>query len=98
MPTHEFDFSRVVYSPDIEKMIKEKMQEVPVEAAEAVSIWGTPDDCIEKIESFIEAGATYFPLMLLQNLGYWGPPEGEMKDAMKLIGTRVLPYFREENR
>ena len=97
MPTHEFDFSHLIYSPDIEKKIKEKMHDVPVEAAEAVSIWGTPDDCIEKIESYIEAGATYFPLMLLQNVGYWGPSEKEMEDAIELIGTRVLPYFREKN-
>ncbi len=96
MPTHEFDFAHVTYSPDTEKKIKEKMKEVPIEAAEKVSIWGTPDDCIEKIERYIQAGATYFPLMLLQNVGYWGPPEREMREAMKLIGTKVLPYFREK--
>ena len=97
VPTHEFDFSRVIYSPDMEKKVMEKMKDVPIEAAEKIVVWGTPDDCIEKFERFIQAGATYFALMILQTLGYWGPPERERKEAIKLIGSKVLPYFREKN-
>jgi len=97
VPTFEFDFSRVIYSPHIEKRIMEKIEEVPIEAAEKVAVWGTPDDCIERFEKYIQAGATYFPLMVLQTLGYWGPTEREFEEAIKLIGNKVLPYFQEKD-
>lgn len=96
VPTHEFDFSRVIYSPDVEKKIMEKMKEVPLEAAEKIVVWGTPDDCIERFEKFIKVGANYFVLMVLQTVGYWGPPEKARREAIKLIGSKVLPYFKDE--
>ena len=90
MPTHEFDLSRLLCSADIEKKFREKAEEVPIEAAEEIAIWGTPDDCISKIERFIEAGATHLVLAL------YALPDKQIDDAINLIGKKVIPYFREK--
>lgn len=50
---------------------------------------GTPDDCIGAIEKWIDAGARYFVIILLD-------PVIKIDKVLKLYGEKVIPYFREE--
>lgn len=50
---------RVLSSRESDFLIKEFMKEVPMEAVEAISVFGTIDDCIEKIERYVKLGARH---------------------------------------
>ena len=59
---------------------------VPDEAVKAFSLTGTPEDIIPQIEALIDAGTTHIA---------FGPPHGpDSQEAVRLLGERVLPYFR----
>ena len=63
---------------------------VPDAALRAFAITGTADDAIVQIEALIAAGATHIS---------FGPPLGpDPHAALKLIGERILPYFRNSGR
>jgi len=51
-----------------------------------LAIVGTPDDAIEQIESLAELGMTQV------NIG--GPLGPDPREAISLVGERVIPYFR----
>ena len=59
---------------------------VPDEAVHAFSLTGTPGEIIPKIEALVDAGATHIA---------FGPPLGpDFKESIRLLGEKVLPYFR----
>lgn len=64
-------------------------EEVPLEAIEKCFIFGTPDECVEKIEKFIRAGARHFVL------GIRATNENGFLNAVKLYADKVIPYFKE---
>jgi len=52
-----------------------------------IAIYGTPDDCIERIEALIGRGLTHVR---------FGPPLGpDPEETIRLVGERIIPYFRE---
>jgi 5,10-methylenetetrahydromethanopterin reductase len=52
-----------------------------------LAIHGTPDDCIDRIEKLIEKGLTHIR---------FGPPLGpDPKEAIRLLGEKIIPYFRD---
>lgn len=60
---------------------------VPESALRAFSASGTPADIIPEIEEIIESGATHIA---------FGPPLGpDFDEALELLGTEVLPYFKQ---
>jgi alkanesulfonate monooxygenase SsuD/methylene tetrahydromethanopterin reductase-like flavin-dependent oxidoreductase (luciferase family) len=64
-------------------------EEIPNEVALRAALWGTPDDCIQQLESFIKAGLRH-PIL------FFIPTPNETVDEMiRLFGTKVIPYFRE---
>jgi phthiodiolone/phenolphthiodiolone dimycocerosates ketoreductase len=63
-------------------------EDVPLEAIEKCFIFGTPDECIEKIEEFIRAGARHFVL------GIRAADEKRFLDSIKLYADRVIPHFK----
>ena len=54
-------------------------------------IIGTPDECIERIERYIDAGVRHFLL------GFHAANETGFFDAVKLYGEQVLPHFKEQS-
>jgi 5,10-methylenetetrahydromethanopterin reductase len=62
---------------------------IPKEAAIEFSIAGNVEDCIDKIDEYIKAGAKHF---LLINVGP-NPPK-----VLKAYGEEVIPYFRSKQR
>jgi alkanesulfonate monooxygenase SsuD/methylene tetrahydromethanopterin reductase-like flavin-dependent oxidoreductase (luciferase family) len=70
--------------------LRKHINEVPTEIAEQVSIFGRPENCIERIEDYIQAGVTHFILC---------PVEAELTGARgyyERFARSVLPYFKEK--
>jgi len=82
--TKEFDWLKLLVKEDTERRIKTHLDEVPVEAAEQIAIFGTPDQCIERIEEFTKAGVTHFIFAI-----------HPLNGSYKLLGEKVIPYFRD---
>lgn len=76
---------RGIFSAETFNKIKELASHVPDNYAEKVCIFGTVDDCISKLEKFIDAGATGF---LLAN------SSSDYDFAMEKLGKEIIPYFR----
>jgi phthiodiolone/phenolphthiodiolone dimycocerosates ketoreductase len=52
-------------------------------------IWGTPDDCVEQVEDFVEAGCRH---MIFGIRGH------NFKEVIGLLGNDVISHFREEEK
>jgi alkanesulfonate monooxygenase SsuD/methylene tetrahydromethanopterin reductase-like flavin-dependent oxidoreductase (luciferase family) len=59
---------------------------VPRELVEEITIIGTVDQCISKIEKYLDAGATS---LMIANLS----PEQER--VFEVYGNKIFPYLRE---
>jgi 5,10-methylenetetrahydromethanopterin reductase len=52
-----------------------------------LAIYGTPDDCINRIEKLVEKGLKHIR---------FGPPLGpDPETTIQLIGKEIIPYFKE---
>lgn len=51
-----------------------------------LGIYGTPEECVKKIEQLVSAGVTHVSL--------GGPMGPRPREAIRLIAEKVLPYFR----
>lgn len=69
-----------------------KGEDVPLEAIERCFIFGTPDECVEKIEKFIRAGARHFVL------GIRAGNEKGFLNAIRLYADKVILHFKENPR
>jgi alkanesulfonate monooxygenase SsuD/methylene tetrahydromethanopterin reductase-like flavin-dependent oxidoreductase (luciferase family) len=71
---------------------KELMKAIPENEATRVTISGTPDDAIERIEEFVDAGVQLFVL--------WQPYENrkDLIETVKTYKTKILPYFVKKQR
>jgi len=65
----------------------ENIEEIPLEIVDRCCIFGTPDDCISKIEKFVNKDVSYFIAQGLHQLGYKG---------LKLFAKKVIAYFKED--
>ena len=76
----EFDYSRLIPDETTESKIKKFSETVPLEAVRVTAIYGTPQDCIKKIEEFRAAGVTYLILR---------PPE--LENNLRLFNGDIRP-------
>jgi phthiodiolone/phenolphthiodiolone dimycocerosates ketoreductase len=83
--TREFDWLKLLVKQDTENRIKDHLGEVPADAAEQISIFGTPDQCIDRIGEFTKAGVTHFIFAI-----------HPLNGSYKLLGEKVIPYFHEQ--
>ncbi len=66
-------------------------QEIPDEVALKVALWGTPDDCIQRLECYMKSGLRHVVLFFVST-------PGETVDRMvELFSTKVIPYFRSSS-
>jgi len=79
----------LVFSNRMIERLSRKLRELPEEPIHQRIIFGRPDDCIDRIEKYMEAGAKHFVISLL------APPEKCM-DLLKLFTEKVVAYLREE--
>jgi len=83
--TEEFDWNNLTVDKETAQRVREHIPEVPDEPCEEVTIFGRPDDCIEKIDRYIRSGVTHFEFEVV----------GPYKEACRLLAEKVIPYFRE---
>lgn len=62
------------------------IEEVPLEIIDKSTVFGTPDNCISKIEKYVKKGVSCFIAQGMTQLG----PEG-----LKLFSDKVINYFKE---
>ena len=72
-------------SPNL-KNITDLKASIPEEVALKTVIWGTPDDCIEQIESFVKVGCNHVVFAIRGQ---------DLDNVVAMFGTKVLPYFRK---
>ena len=56
--------------------------------------YGTPEDCIRYVQRLFDAGAD--EILFLSQMG--GVPHEAIMETIELIGSEVIPHFREEAR
>ncbi|MEM3043871.1 MAG: LLM class flavin-dependent oxidoreductase [Candidatus Bathyarchaeia archaeon] len=86
--TREFDWSHLLVEEDTAKKIEEHLGEVPEEVARDITIYGTVDDCIGRIEDYIEAGVTDFAFFMEFQDKY------RADEVLKMMGEKIVPYFK----
>jgi 5,10-methylenetetrahydromethanopterin reductase len=64
-----------------------KAQALVTDEMAQLAIFGTPAECIERINSLVKKGLTHIR---------FGPPLGpEPIETIKLLGDKIIPYFRD---
>ncbi len=86
----DFDWKRLLIERDTAGKIEENLDKVPEEIAKEITIYGTPDDCIEKIQRYFDAGVTGFAfIMELEDIR-------KTRDIYEITGNEIIPYFKEK--
>jgi len=62
-------------------------EDVPLDAIDRCFVFGTPDDCISKVEKYIEAGVRHFIAL---------PLLPQSISNLKLYAEKVVSYFKEK--
>lgn len=84
--TEEFDWNQLTVEKDTTKTIGEHIPEVPNKPCEEVTIFGTPEDCINKIERYLESGVSHFEFEIAS----------PYEETCRLLGKQIIPHFREK--
>lgn len=72
--------------PEIAKELQALASSIPIKAVEDITIVGTPEECIKRVEGYLDAGANSF---LLVNLSK------DQENTFKQYSEKVIPYLRE---
>jgi len=81
-------YSRLLPTSEILGKISSYAERIPLEAVIEFSVAGTVDNCIEKIEEYVKAGAKHIDLINV------GP---DPRRVMKIYGKEIIPRFKEES-
>ncbi len=81
--TEEYDWNCLLVGKDTSEKIREHIPEVPDKACEEVTIFGTPEDCIDKIERYVKSGVTHFEFEIVS----------PYEETCRLLNERVIPHF-----
>lgn len=85
----EFGLDKFTYSPESIKRVMEFTKKVPFDAVEERFIYGTPENCIERLDKLYKVGNYYFVCILLV-------PTKHRKNQYELWGKKIIPYFKEQ--
>ncbi len=81
LKTEDFDQIRDAYK----ERDTQKARDLMTDEMASLAIYGTPDDCIERINSLIKKGLKHVR---------FGPPLGpDPVKTISLIGEKIIPYF-----
>jgi len=73
------------FDPDQQTQQADVADRIPREAVEEVVVAGSPEDAIEQIERFVEAGVTH-PIVL---------PGGDVEKTFDCYKREIIPYFEK---
>ncbi|MHA1430039.1 MAG: LLM class flavin-dependent oxidoreductase [Candidatus Freyarchaeota archaeon] len=85
----EFGLDKFTYSPESIRSVIDFASKVPFEAIEDRFIYGTPDECIDRIDKLYKVGNYYFVCILLV-------PTKHRKSQYEIWGKKIIPYFKEQ--
>jgi phthiodiolone/phenolphthiodiolone dimycocerosates ketoreductase len=71
------------------KAVKDAANQIPSSIIDDLAIFGTPDDCIEQIEKFTQAGVD---IILIENCG------PDTLEVERLFSEKIIPYFLDESK
>jgi alkanesulfonate monooxygenase SsuD/methylene tetrahydromethanopterin reductase-like flavin-dependent oxidoreductase (luciferase family) len=66
-------------------------QAVAQEGPNVMAVWGTPDECVEKIKFYIDA---MHPEQLMLNIASGSLAQDKVLQSMRLCAAEVLPALR----
>ena len=84
----DFTIQRIVATPEALVKLNEAVDQIPRKFVEATPAYGTVDDCIDKIEEYLQAGATSIDI---RNSG------PDVNKTLDLYKKRIIPYFNHLN-
>lgn len=89
LPSKELHISRFVFNPKTVQKLLEEIEEIPYKPIEDIFVFGTPDDCIGRIEKYVKAGTRHFLLNFFV-------PHKMAKSMIQFYADNVISYFRSE--
>jgi len=81
-----FDLCRASLEGEIADKLHELVERVPDEAVERVTVGGTPEEVIERIEEYAKAGVNLFIAL---------PYLANFEETLNHFRKDIIPYFRE---
>jgi len=84
--TDEHSFARHTVDDGTPEILRREAEKVPFEAVEPTLVFGTVDDCIRRIEEFVEAGARHIVV------GNSNPPDKRGR-LMEIYRDEIIPSF-----
>ena len=91
LPPEDLHMSRFVFNPKTVAKLLEAVQEIPFRPIEEIFVFGTPDDCIGKLEKYAKAGVRHFLL------NFFVPPKLS-RSMIQFYADNVISYFRSETK
>ena len=79
------DWNHILVNEHSYQESKELSSEVPEKIADQITISGNTDDCISKIEKYVDSGVTHFALNI----------HGCTDETTRALGEKIIPYFNE---
>lgn len=86
IPNHVL-IQRYIPTRESWSLLERLKDEVPPEVVDMISVYGTVDDCIDKIENYIKAGARH---IFIYNVN------PNVDETIKHYGETIIPYFKEK--
>ena len=88
--TDEYDMTfKLVMKPEITRALLEKAKQLPDEILDKAPVFfGAPDDIVEAVEKYVDAGVRHFVV------NFYVRPE-MLKDNLRLFAEKVIPHFKE---
>lgn len=89
LPSKELHLSRFVFNHRTVQNLLAAVKEMPDKPIEEIFVFGTPDDCIDKLEKYAKSGVRHFLINLLS------PPDLS-RSMMQFYVEKVMSYFRSQ--
>jgi alkanesulfonate monooxygenase SsuD/methylene tetrahydromethanopterin reductase-like flavin-dependent oxidoreductase (luciferase family) len=86
-PKMKLDVLHFVFNPDTMMEAAGEVMKMPIKPIEDRFIFGSPDDCIDKIAKYVEGGVRHFAMALYV-------PSRLNRETLELFVEKVVPYFR----
>lgn len=87
-PGMKLDVLHFVFNPDTMMEAAGEVMKMPVEPIVDRFIFGSPEDCIDKIAKFIEGGVKHFAMAMYV-------PSRLNRETLEVFVEKVVSYFRE---
>jgi alkanesulfonate monooxygenase SsuD/methylene tetrahydromethanopterin reductase-like flavin-dependent oxidoreductase (luciferase family) len=82
----ELSLTGMRISERLVKLNEEVAKRISFDVADAFTVWGTPDDCIDRLKEYINAGADSFVFYSL---------DLDFNNFIRIAGQEIIPQLRE---